>query len=262
MNRNVLNTKRNTVRYRKYGFDFSTIKNAKMAVGFWNSGSLSHTIGDFQTQKTAISFLSEHTATIKTQCGLNELGSFFDYFAKTTDRPTGTETVSVDVVTIGNAVINSLESLDAMRYTYQNLTHAQCYCRPESDVTLVVIPDRRNWQLNEQAAVIGCGDTWCENVLSISEGITNTDLSERIHKDSCMRRIFQSTISCSEYAMKVVIPSCALKGVEIWEIGLKENILCNVKMDFNSTYYSWEIDYNDCGTSKTVDGKVTTYRKG
>ena len=99
--------------------ELSTKKNAKMAVGFWNSGSLSHTIGDFQTEKTAISFLSEHTATIKAQCGLNELGSFFDYFSKSSDRPVGTETVSVDVVTIGNVVINSLGSLDAMRYIYQ-----------------------------------------------------------------------------------------------------------------------------------------------
>ena len=233
-----------------------------MALGFWSSGSLSHTIGDFQTEKTAISFLSEHTATIKAQCGLNELGSFFDYFSKSSDRPVGTETVSVDVVTIGNVVINSLGSLDAMRYTYQVWPRFKYYHRPESDVTLVLIPDRRNQKLYEQAAVVGCGDTWCENVLPISEGITNIDLSRRIHKDSCMRRIFQSTISCSEYAMKVVIPSCALKGVEIWEISLKENILCNVKLDFNSTHYSWEIDYNDCGTTRSVDGKVTTYRKG
>ena len=185
--------------------------------------------------------------SIDATCGLNEIGYVFDHFSGDSDRLPGTETVSVDIVTIGDEMINTFESLFNVR--------------PKSDVPIIIIPDRSNPTLNIQSAVLGCGsmESQCKNVFTVADSVSNSDLSDLIRKEPCMERIYQSTISCSEYSMRVAIPSCVLKGLEISEIGLKENTLCNVRKNLNTTHYYWDLDYDDCGTTKSVNGKVSTY---
>ena len=218
-----------------------------MAAAFWTGGGLSHTIGDYRTEQTSINFLSQYTRSIEPKCGLNEIGNIFDHFTNDSDRAPGTATVSVDIIAIGNEMINTFEDI--------------VNTRPTSDVPIVIIPDRSNPTLNLQSAVLGCGDmnSQCDNVFTMSDSISSSDLSRLIQTEACMERIYQSTINCSEYSMKIAIPSCALKGLEIWEISLKENILCDVKIDYNSTHYIWEVDYKDCGTTKTVNDKISTF---
>ena len=52
--------------------------------------------------------------------------------------------------------------------------------------------------------------------------------------------------------MQLKIPVCALKGLELEDIVFNDDENCNKISARDGNFFTWTIDYNDCGTSKIV----------
>ena len=57
--------------------------------------------------------------------------------------------------------------------------------------------------------------------------------------------------------MKIEIPKCAFKGLELTDIIFNDSNLCSPDSQFNGTHYIWNINYNDCGTQKGFWVKIS-----
>ena len=57
--------------------------------------------------------------------------------------------------------------------------------------------------------------------------------------------------------MKIEIPKCAFKGLELSDIIFNDSNLCSPDSQFNGTHYIWNINYNDCGTQKGFWVKIS-----
>ena len=54
--------------------------------------------------------------------------------------------------------------------------------------------------------------------------------------------------------MELKIPVCALKGLELQDVKFNDESNCNAVAEKVGDHFHWVIDYNDCGTKKTVSG--------
>ena len=56
----------------------------------------------------------------------------------------------------------------------------------------------------------------------------------------------------SEFYMELRVPKCALKGLELQDIMFNDDVTCGLTATEDGNHYVWQIDYNDCGTTKSV----------
>ena len=56
----------------------------------------------------------------------------------------------------------------------------------------------------------------------------------------------------SEFSMELKIPVCALKGLELQDVKFNDESNCNAVAEQVGDHFHWVIDYNDCGTKKSV----------
>ena len=54
--------------------------------------------------------------------------------------------------------------------------------------------------------------------------------------------------------MELKIPVCALKGLELQDVKFNDESNCNAVAEQVGDHFHWVIDYNDCGTKKSVSG--------
>ena len=55
-----------------------------------------------------------------------------------------------------------------------------------------------------------------------------------------------------EFSMELKIPVCALKGLELQDVKFNDDSECNAVAEQVGDHFHWVIDYNDCGTKKSV----------
>ena len=55
-----------------------------------------------------------------------------------------------------------------------------------------------------------------------------------------------------EFSMELKIPVCALKGLELQDVKFNDESNCNAVAEQVGDHFHWVIDYNDCGTKKSV----------
>ena len=52
--------------------------------------------------------------------------------------------------------------------------------------------------------------------------------------------------------MELRVPKCALKGLELTDVIFNDVTNCALTANEDGNHFVWQIDYNDCGTSKSV----------
>ena len=52
--------------------------------------------------------------------------------------------------------------------------------------------------------------------------------------------------------MELKIPVCALKGLELADIKFNDELNCDSQAVRVGNHFTWNINYNECGTTKTV----------
>ena len=55
-----------------------------------------------------------------------------------------------------------------------------------------------------------------------------------------------------EFNLQLKIPKCALKGLELMDVIFNDPDNCNMITGDDGRFFTWTIDYNDCGTVKNV----------
>lgn len=209
--------------------------NGKMAAAYWTENSLSHTIGNFHTENTSIQFIQDHIKSVNLECGISEVGNVFGHFANYTDRHE--DSTSVHMMFVGDELVNEDESL--------------FFNRPDSDNALVFVSDiaSSNPVYMRQANILACGQEFnCGRVLKAEDA--DSTIEHLIKRDSCLHRVYSSLLSCSEFHMRLEVPICAFNGLEISDLVFNNYESCSTIPVANDTHFSWEVNYNDCGTEK------------
>merc|ERR1712176_290010 len=108
-----------------------------------------------------------------------------------------------------------------------------------------------------QTKIIGCGsaDEECDNVLKITE-TSSVDIEGLVSRNQCYNRVYSSSISCTEFNMELRVPKCALKGLELNDVKFNDEVNCDVETSEDVTHFSWTINYNDCGTTKSLNSEA------
>ena len=62
------------------------------------------------------------------------------------------------------------------------------------------------------------------------------------------------------------MPKCALKGLELQDVMFNDVVNCGVSTNEDGNHFVWQIDYNDCGTTKSVsfianEGHVSSHTR-
>ena len=52
--------------------------------------------------------------------------------------------------------------------------------------------------------------------------------------------------------MELRVPKCALKGLELSDVMFNDVDNCALSANEDGNHFVWQIDYNDCGTTKSV----------
>ena len=109
------------------------------------------------------------------------------------------------------------------------------------------------------------------------------DIESRVSRSACYNRVFSSSIACtgklstpieilnsrtlnhfkpeiSEFSMELKIPVCALKGLELQDVKFNDESNCNAVAEQVGDHFHWVIDYNDCGTKKSVSELFWNFR--
>ena len=133
-----------------------------------------------------------------------------------------------------------------------NTDNALFINRPNGDNNLIIVNDGPydvNPIFKKQANILGCASrTDCDRVIKASQ--VGNQVEAMVTRDACLARHYSSLLSCSEFHMKIEIPKCAFKGLELTDIIFNDPTLCSPEANFNGTHYIWNINYNDCGTQK------------
>ena len=59
--------------------------------------------------------------------------------------------------------------------------------------------------------------------------------------------------------MELKIPVCALKGLELQDVKFNDESNCNAVAEQVGDHFHWVIDYNDCGTKKSVSESILKF---
>lgn len=212
---------------------------ARISTGFYSDGKVATKLSEFDSND--VDQIIDDINNYNEPCGKASIKNAFDQFPNDREK----EAATVAFVSMGGELTDSDSQLLAKR--------------PQNIDNLIVIAQNTTTTLQylTQTGLIGCGEfeTNCPSVVMIDDGIDAAAIESRVSRTSCYDREFSSSISCSEFHMEIEIPSCALRGLSMDDIVFNSGADgdCGlIKVD-NGTYYSWKINYNDCGTVRTVD---------
>lgn len=218
----------------------------RVAGGGYAAGLVDGEISNFDS--TDVDQIVADIGEFEGSCGVSTAGNVFNHF--TNDRVQDAATVAF-IAMAGeltdsdvDLLLNRPKNIDNIIIVAQNTSTTEKYL--------------------EQTSLLGCGDKSfadCFSVIMIDDGIDAGTIESRVNRERCYDRTFSSSISCSEFHLEIDIPKCALRGLELDDIIFNSGLDgdCGAEKVNNGSHLQWKINYNDCGTIRTVseDGTVS-----
>jgi len=220
---------------------------AKLGLGFWNDEKVNKIVtklrDNMKMEKILEGLIEEYN---ELQCQAPTLGEglFLPPQFEENNRDESVDVSSVTFVTMAGAV-NDDNSLILAN-------------RPQADNVIVLTnKDNTDETYQTQAKLLGCGnaDEECPNVLKISETAA-VDIEQLVSRSQCYNRVYSSSISCTEFYMELRVPKCALKGLELSDVMFNDVDNCALSANEDGNHFVWQIDYNDCGTTKSLNSSL------
>jgi hypothetical protein len=216
-------------------------RNAKLGLGLYSAGTVSNVITTLNSENTNMTEVMDNfeSAYSNLDCGSNQVGNIFSEFSEN-GRDDDVPVTKVTILTVGNDVTDTNDQLLSSR---------------PSEGKVIVL---KNGQITSssyetQVDILGCeGDADCDSSLEIGN-FGAADIEQLVSRNECYQGFYSSSISCTEFNLQLKIPKCALKGLELMDVIFNDPDNCNMITGDDGRFFTWTIDYNDCGTVKNVN---------